>query len=122
MARSALSGDEMKGHYIEVDGPTSEAEVIEVLERLIAPERVERTEHCPPVLTLRGGRAVVFVDVSAKPDGPVLLAVGDLDHDDEAREETAEFICRSLTSQTPWRLWRTADDGGDGSSGMSWAS
>lgn len=115
----------MRGHYIEVHGPASETEILEVLERLIVPDSVERTDHCPPVLILRGGRTLVFIDVSIQPGGPVMLAVGDLDHDDEAREQAAELICRSLTSETPWRLWCSTDvsDAGDEESpGMRWAS
>lgn len=111
----------MRGHYIEVDGPASESEILEVLERLIAPECVDQSAHCPPVLRLKGGRTLVFIDVSVRPDGPVMLAVGDLDHDDEARGRSAELICRTLAAQTSWRLWCSTDDGDEGSTGMRWA-
>lgn len=109
----------MRGHYIEVDGPVSETEIVEVLERLIAPECVQRTAHCPPLLTLKGGRTIVFIDVSVRNDGPVLLAVGDLDHDDVARQQAAELICRTLAAQTSWQMWCSTDDAD--SPGMRWA-
>ncbi|HTK66493.1 MAG TPA: hypothetical protein VL595_29220 [Pseudonocardia sp.] len=113
MGCGGFTGDEMCGHYIEVDGPGSEAEVLQALDRLVDPDSTEVTEHCPPLVTLRGGRTIVFVDIAPDPDGPVLLAVGDLDDNDDARAEAAEAICATLSAQTTWRLRCSADTEGD---------
>jgi hypothetical protein len=121
MALSGFTRFEMSGHYIEVHGPGSEAEMLEALRTVIGPESIVCAVGCPPLVTLRGGRTIVFVDAAPGPDGPVVLAVGDLDHDDEARVRATEAIFRSLSAQTPWRL-SCSTDGGDDVSGMRWAS
>jgi hypothetical protein len=120
MASEGFIGDGMDGHYIEVDGPGSESEILEALDRLVGPESIASGDHCPPVLTLAGGRTIVFVDVAPEADGPVLLAVGDLDGDDEARARAAETICRTLSAHTPWTLHCSADAQGHVAS-MRWA-
>ena len=94
----------MDGHYIEIHGPGSEPEVLEALGRLLHPASIELAEHCAPLVTLRGGRTIVFVDAPTGPGGPVVLAIGNLDHDDEARERAAELILEALDSGTSWRL------------------
>jgi hypothetical protein len=118
MAHIGITGYEMPGHYIEVDGPSSESEVLETLHSLIGPVSVAAsTGHCPPLLTLKDGRTILFVDVEPAPDQPVMLAIGVLDHDDEARERAAEAIRSALASRTPWRLSCSAD----GAPGVCWA-
>jgi hypothetical protein len=104
MAGAEFSGDETNGHYIEVHGPGSESEVLDALTKMVTPESIELADNCPPVITLHGGRTIVFVDVAPGPDGPITLAIGDLDHDDEARGRAAEQIRSSLASGTSWRL------------------
>lgn len=120
MGSAGFTGDEMSGHYIEVDGPGSEFEVLRALDQLVDPDSAEVTEHCPPVVTLRDGRTIVFLDIAPAPDGPVLLAIGDLDDDAEARAKAAEDICRTLSAQTPWKLCCSADTEGDPVS-LRWA-
>jgi hypothetical protein len=111
MGCGEFSGDESNGYYIEVAGPGSEAEVLEAFERLFSPESIERSDHCPPVITFHGGRTVVFVDIAPEPGGPAVLAVGRLDEDAGAGGRAAEEICRTLSSQTPWLLACTTDEG-----------
>lgn len=120
MASADPTRDEMNGHYIEVYGPVSESEILETLSSLIGPQSIERPTDRPPQVTLNGGRTIVFVDMDPEPNGPVVLAVGDLDHDDEARERAAESLCRVLASQTPWRLLCSTDTG-ELALGMRWA-
>ena len=113
MAHSLFTGIELSGHYIEVGGPVTELELLDVLQQLVGPESVERPACCPPLLILGGGRTIVFVDVGPEPDDPATLAVGNLDGDDEARERAAEAICCALGSTTRWRLHCSTDDGSD---------
>lgn len=100
----------MRGHYIEVDGPDSDLEVVEVLRRFIGLMDVEREVHGPTLVTLKDGRTCVFVDVDPGTGCDVLLAIGNLNHDDQARGEAARAIQRVLTLETLWRLGCSSDD------------
>lgn len=103
------TGLRMQGHYIELDGPSSEREVLEVLEHLLSPRRLTRSTHCPPLLTLQDGRTIVFVDAEPGPGGPVLLAIGNLDDDEHTGDETARSVHQMLEAATPWRIHRSRD-------------
>ena len=113
MVHRSFTGIELGGLYIEVDGPYSERELLDVLEQLVSPVSIVRPVRSPPLLTLGDGRTIMYVDVGPVPGAPATLAIGHLDHDDEARERAAEGICRALMSGTPWRLCCSADDGED---------
>jgi hypothetical protein len=120
MTHSAFTGVELDGLYIEVEGHYSERELLDVLHLLVGPVTVARPARCPPLLTFDDGRTIMYVDVGSVPGASATLAIGNLDHDDGARERAAEGICRALVSGTPWRLCCSAEDGEDGP-GMRWA-
>lgn len=51
----------------------------------------------------------MFIDPQPGPDSGVLVAIGDLEHDDQAREHAAQVIHLALALGTLWRLRRTSD-------------
>jgi hypothetical protein len=51
----------------------------------------------------------VFVDVDPGPECDVVLAIGDLSHDDQACERAAREIQLKLALGTLWRLRSTSD-------------
>lgn len=53
----------------------------------------------------------MFVDIDPGLGCSVLLAVGHLDHDDQAREQSVEVIHQALTAETSWRLRYHHDTG-----------
>jgi hypothetical protein len=104
MAHMRFTQHEMLGQYIEVDGPSTEGEVLGVLTHLLDPQSVARAADCPPVVTLGDGRTIMFVDIDPGLGCSVLLAVGHLDHDDGVREQWVDAIEQALKSGTSWRL------------------
>lgn len=111
MVHSESTGFEMLGDYIEVDGPKSEGEVLEALSHLIGPRGVPRATACLPLATLDDGRTIVFVDVDVDERPLVTLAIGNLDHDDQARERATRAIQEALTRGTSWGLTCSSDSG-----------
>lgn len=109
MGHSRVTGLEMQGHYIEIFGPSSEAEILGVLCSVIGPVHLECEADCFPVLTWNDGQTLMFVDVDPGPECGAILAVGDLGHDDQACERAAREIQLKLALRTLWRLRSTSD-------------
>lgn len=109
MEHSRVTGLEMQGHYIEIFGPSSEAEILGVLCSVIGPVNLEYEADCFPLLTWNDGQTLIFVDVDPGPECDAILAIGDLSHDDQACESAAREIQLKLALTTLWRLRSTSD-------------
>jgi len=102
----------MNGDYIELAGPTTEAAVLETLVRLLEPAQVSTGEANFPLLTL-DARNILYVDVDPGRTWPTMLAIGNLDNDDHARQATAKGIFHALECATDRPLRWTSDTGTD---------
>ncbi len=98
------------GDYIELDGPTSQAEVVRVLSAVISGPASCWSHTVFPLLTL-DDRTEVVVDYDHDGRGSVCLAIGNPDGNASARHEVARRIYRALSTNTSWRLdWSTDDE------------
>lgn len=97
------------GDYIELDGPTTRPEVINVLSAMFEGPNSSWAEGVYPVLTV-DDRTEIIVDVGHGGYGSACLAIANLDHDDAARHDVAGGIYRALSAATAWRLHWSTDD------------
>ena len=97
------------GDYIELDGPTSQAEVVRVLSTIVGDPGSHWSHTVFPLLTLQD-RTEVVVDFDHDGLGSACLAIGNPDGNVSARHDMARRIYRGLSTTTSWRLDWTTDD------------
>ena len=98
----------MNGDYIELAGPASEADIVERLVELLEPAGVTRTETSFPLLTL-DEHNFLFVDVDPDRAWPTMLAIGNVDNDDQTRQTTAKNVFHALECATSMPMRWTSD-------------
>jgi hypothetical protein len=107
MTHSADTGLEMRGDYIEINGPRSERDVLAVLSTFIS--TIERRNNCPPMLTFHDGHTIMFIDFDPDVDPAATLAIGNLNNDDDARARATAQIYHAITQSRQWRLTVSTD-------------
>jgi len=98
----------MNGDYIDLAGPASEADIVERLVELLEPAGVIRTEMSFPLLTL-DEHNFLFVDVDPDRAWPTMLAIGNVDNDDQTRQTTAKNVFHALECTTSMPMRWTSD-------------